>query len=151
MQVCKSTNQQLAQAVLASMRAGSFSGRFASSGLLPLCEPDTVRSEVQRNQDVLLTMGGGTWARLAKRQPDLALELVQQALGSANNEAALKKRWVLVRPFVAVHGAMQAQTAVPACAPDRLSSSIKLCVCACECCCCWCQPGSQSSEDYRRV
>lgn len=101
-QVCSSKNRTLAQELHAHMQEPDNRpfARCKRMELLPLCRPETVMDEVREDADVLVSLSGRAWRRMAHMQPQVCMQLMESALGRASNEVQLGKRWDLVRTLL---------------------------------------------------
>ena len=96
LQVRNSKNEALGTAVFESMHQPSsrLGLCFRSAQLLQLLQPQAILKIVLEDPDVLFQLA---WKHLAMRHPGITVQLMQQALETADGEVALRKRWQLVR------------------------------------------------------
>ena len=68
--------------------------RFGQFQLLYLLPPHVVLEQIQQDLDLLFEI---SWKHLASQQPGITVQLIQQALETAEGQVALNNRWRLVR------------------------------------------------------
>ncbi|KAK9834510.1 hypothetical protein WJX74_003400 [Apatococcus lobatus] len=71
--------------------------RFRRIQLLHLLPPQTIVIQIQQEPNTLFEV---PWKHMAIQQPDIAVQLVKQALKTAESHIALNRRWHLVEPAV---------------------------------------------------
>ena len=98
LQVGGSGNEALGVALFASMSHSSsrLGMRFRPSYLLHLLPSETILERVQKDPDLLFEL---SWRRMAIRRPDITVQLMRQALETAQGNVGLNKRWWLVRSW----------------------------------------------------
>ena len=98
----------------------ALSQRFTAAQLLHLLPAEAARKAVSQNTGLLYLL---SWRQLARQQPELALELMRQALETAEKEeVALAKRWELVGCSLPRQIVMLAPSC-PQCAALQISKS----------------------------